>query len=90
MFLVSDIHLGYINGNSSFLKMKNIINSLNPDIVLIASDLIDMNLEPVLEKNMLKELSDIKTKYGVNLHWEINDIYGKKAALLTATLRKRE
>ena len=62
--LVSDIHLGYINGNSSFIKMKNIINSLNPDIVLIAGDLIDMDLEPVLEKNMLEELSNIKTKEG--------------------------
>ena len=68
--------------------MKNIINSLNPDIVLIAGDLIDMNLEPVLEKNMLKELSDIKTKYGVYFALGNHDIYGKKAALLTATLRE--
>lgn len=84
--LVSDIHLGYINGNSSFIKMKNIINSLNPDIVLIAGDLIDMNLEPVMEKNMLKELSDIKTKYGTYFALGNHDIYGKKAALLTETL----
>lgn len=84
--LVSDIHLGYINGNSSFIKMKNIINSLNPDIVLIAGDLIDMNLEPVMEKNMLKELSDIKTKYGIYFALGNHDIYGKKAALLTETL----
>ena len=85
--LVSDIHLGYINGNSSFIKMKNIINSLNPDIVLIAGDLIDMDLEPVLEKNMLEELSNIKTKYGIYFALGNHDIYGKKAELLTKKLR---
>ena len=85
--LVSDIHLGYINGNSSFIKMKNIINSLNPDIVLIAGDLIDMDLKPVLEKNMLEELSNIKTKYGIYFALGNHDIYGKKAELLTKKLR---
>lgn len=87
--LVSDIHLGYINGNSSFIKMKNIINSLNADIVLIAGDLIDMDLEPVLEKNMLDELSSIKTKYGIYFALGNHDIYGKKAALLTETLKEK-
>ena len=87
--LVSDIHLGYINGNSSFIKMKNIINSLNPDTVLIAGDLIDMNLEPVLEKNMLEELKGIETKYGIYFALGNHDIYGKKAALLTETLKAK-
>lgn len=87
--LVSDIHLGYINGNSSFIKMKNIINSLNPDIVLIAGDLIDNHLEPILEKNMLEELSDIETKYGIYFALGNHDIYGKKAALLTETLKEK-
>lgn len=85
--LVSDVHLGYINENASLIKMIDKVNSLEPDIVLIAGDLIDMYLEPVLEKNMLNELKNIKSTYGTFFTLGNHDIYGSKAAMLTETLR---
>ena len=85
--LVSDVHLGYINGNPSLIKMIDIINSLNPDIVLIAGDLIDMHLEPVLNNNMLDELQNIKSSHGTFFTLGNHDIYGNKAAKLTKVLR---
>ncbi|MDU1910076.1 metallophosphoesterase [Fusobacterium sp.] len=85
--LVSDVHLGYINENASFIKMIDKVNSLEPDIVLIAGDLIDMYLEPVLEKNMLNELKNIKSTYGTYFTLGNHDIYGSKAAMLTEILR---
>ncbi|BBA52732.1 metallophosphoesterase [uncultured Fusobacterium sp.] len=85
--LVSDVHLGYINENTSLVKMIDKINSLKPDVVLIAGDLIDMYLEPVLEKNMLNELKNIKSTYGTFFTLGNHDIYGRKAAILTETLR---
>ena len=74
--LISDIHLGYINGNSSMVKLVEIVNSLNPDIVLVAGDTVDMHLKPVIEKNMLENFKDIKSKYGVFVNIGNHDIYG--------------
>lgn len=85
--LVSDVHLGYINENVSLIKMIDKVNSLKPDVVLIAGDLIDMYLEPVLEKNMLDELKNIKSTYGTYFTLGNHDIYGSKAVMLTEILR---
>lgn len=74
--LISDIHLGYINGNSSIMKLVEIVNSLNPDIVLVAGDTIDMHLKPVLEKNILENFKNIKSRYGVFINIGNHDIYG--------------
>lgn len=74
--LISDIHLGYINGNSSMMKLVEIVNSLNPDIVLVAGDTIDMHLKPVLEKNILENFKNIKSRYGVFINIGNHDIYG--------------
>lgn len=86
--LVSDVHLGYINGTSSLDKMNKMINDLNPDIVLIAGDLVDMELKPVVEKNMLEKLKDIKSRYGVFFATGNHDIYGRKADEITRILRE--
>lgn len=85
--LVSDVHLGYINENASLIKMIDKVNSSEPDIVLIAGDLIDMHLEPVLEKDMLNELKNIKSTYGTFFTLGNHDIYGRKASMLTEILR---
>lgn len=87
--LVSDVHLGYINNVSSLDKMNKIINSLNPDAVLIAGDLIDMQLKPVIEKNMLEKLKDIKSRYGIYFALGNHDIYGEKAETITKILRNK-
>lgn len=63
--LVSDIHLGTIVGASRFEQMVEKINSLEPDIVLLAGDVIDEDIEPVLRNNIGETLLNIKSKYGV-------------------------
>lgn len=62
--MVSDIHLGAIIENDRLSTMIDEINVLNPDVVLIAGDIIDTNIEPFLRNNMAKEFSKIKSKYG--------------------------
>lgn len=62
--MVSDIHLGSIIGNKRLSTMVEEINELNPDIVLIAGDIIDSDIEPFLKTNMAKEFSNIKSRYG--------------------------
>ena len=60
----SDIHLGTIIGPRKTAKLVNTINSLNPDIVLYAGDVIDEDIKPVLKQNLGVNLLKLKSKYG--------------------------
>lgn len=62
---VSDVHLGYATGKERLKKYVELINSQNPDIVLIAGDLIDNNVTPLRENRMNEELSQIVAPMGV-------------------------
>jgi hypothetical protein len=63
--VVSDVHLGTIICNSHFTRIVKKINSLNPDIVLFAGDLVDEDIEPVIRQNLGETLRQIKSKYGI-------------------------
>lgn len=88
--LISDIHLGYINGNSSMKNLVEKVNSLNPDLVLVAGDTVDMHLKPVLEKNMLENFKNIKSRYGVFINIGNHDIYGGRVKEFTNRLNSYE
>lgn len=62
--IVSDIHLGNLIKNSRLEKLVNEINDLNPDIVLLAGDIIDSDINPFIDNNMAEKFSKIKSKYG--------------------------
>ncbi|MBS6502277.1 MAG: metallophosphoesterase [Clostridium sp.] len=62
--MVSDIHLGNIIKNKRLSNMVKEINDLNPDIVIIAGDIIDSDIKPFLANNMGIEFSKIKSTYG--------------------------
>ena len=53
--LMSDLHLGYHNGRAEFAKWVDKVNAEQPDLVLIAGDIIDISVRPVLEENVAKE-----------------------------------
>jgi predicted MPP superfamily phosphohydrolase len=63
--MASDIHLGTLiaNGRLSYLVEK--INSLNPDVVLLAGDIVDEDVGQVIKLNLGETLKSIKSKYGV-------------------------
>jgi uncharacterized protein len=63
--LVSDIHLGTIVGRERFAKIADMINGLQPDIVLLAGDVIDEDIEPVVRKNIGELLRSLQARYGV-------------------------
>jgi len=62
--MASDIHLGTVLGKSFMEKIADKINSLNPEIVLFAGDIIDEDIAPVLKDNMGTAIEKIKSKYG--------------------------
>ncbi len=62
---LSDMHLGYGIGKNEFSQWVDLINKEEPDIVLIAGDIIDSSLRPVNDAEMHLNFRDIKSKYGV-------------------------
>jgi predicted MPP superfamily phosphohydrolase len=62
--LVTDIHLGTIISNSRLQKMVDMVNVIRPDAVLLAGDIVDEDLTPVIENNLGELLRTIRSKYG--------------------------
>lgn len=62
---VSDIHLGYNLGRKRFAEYVERIAALDGDVVLVCGDLIDNSTRPIIEEDMLAELSRLKPRYGI-------------------------
>lgn len=65
--LVSDTHLGAINGRRQLRQMVEMVNQLNPDLVLHAGDLIDDEVQSFMEEGMIEELKRLQPKLGTYL-----------------------
>ena len=53
--LLSDLHLGYHNPRSALAKWIDLVNAEQPDLVLIAGDIIDISVRPLIEERMAEE-----------------------------------
>lgn len=53
--MMSDLHLGYHNKRSEFAKWVDKINAEKADMILIAGDIIDISVKPLLEENVAEE-----------------------------------
>lgn len=56
MVCASDLHLGYHNRRAELARWVDIINAEHPDAVLLAGDLIDRSLRPLLHEDVAAEL----------------------------------
>lgn len=63
--VASDLHLGTINSYEFMYNISEKINNLNPDIILLAGDIIDEDLGPVIKYDVGEHLQRLKAKYGV-------------------------
>lgn len=61
----SDVHLGYGTSVSTMRKYVELINSQNPDLILIAGDLIDNSVRPLLHEPYAEVLSYLKAPMGI-------------------------
>lgn len=62
---VSDIHLGTMVNKAKIKRLIHNINQLNPDLILIAGDIIDDNIKVVKHYDLLNWFKDLNPKYGV-------------------------
>jgi hypothetical protein len=65
ILLASDIHLGALIGERREMRFLEIIREQKPDIVLLAGDLVDGEIAPVLRKNLGRHIQEISTPLGV-------------------------
>lgn len=85
--LVSDIHLGDYMDVKRLQNLVSEVNKMNPDIVLIAGDLIDSSIKPFVENQMAKELGKLSSKYGTYFSFGNHDL-GNKVPQLTSLLEE--
>lgn len=60
LVMMSDLHLGYHNPRRELSRWVDMINSERPDMVLIAGDIIDMSMRPLIDENMAEEIQRIE------------------------------
>lgn len=62
---ISDVHLGYGTGRRELKKYVELINSHNPDVILIAGDLIDNSVTAVQNENINEILKQLQAPQGI-------------------------
>ncbi len=60
MLMISDLHLGYHIRTDELRQWVEMINAENPDIILIAGDIVDRSMRPVFQENLAAELRHLK------------------------------
>jgi predicted MPP superfamily phosphohydrolase len=63
--MASDIHLGTLVGKRGASRLVSMLNGLHPDIILLAGDLVDEDLKPVIRRNLGETLKNLKAPLGV-------------------------
>jgi hypothetical protein len=58
--MASDLHIGYHNPRKELARWVDIINAENPDFILIAGDIIDGSMRPIIEERMYEEFRRLK------------------------------
>ena len=58
--MVSDLHAGFHNRRAEVGRWVNMINAEQPDLILIAGDMIDGNVRPLLAQGTAEELRRFK------------------------------
>lgn len=74
--LASDIHLNSYINRENLEQYVAMINGQNPDLVLLAGDIVDRNIEPLVKEHMSEVLSSIHSKYGVYAITGNHEFYG--------------
>lgn len=74
--LVSDIHLGMMISNNSLKRMVDLVNQQQADLILLAGDVFDEDLGPVIKNNNGDLLKKLYAKNGVYAILGNHEFYG--------------
>ena len=85
--LVSDTHLGRWFGNRQIDKMVKLIDAQNPDVVVIAGDVMNDSTAAYDNTNMHEHLSQLRAPLGVYATLGNHDYSGNQVAIAKAVER---
>jgi len=63
--MASDIHLGTIIRKTKARELVKLLNAPKPDLILLAGDVVDEDLAPVIKDNIGEALCELKASLGV-------------------------
>ena len=63
--MASDIHLGTIIRKAKAKELVRLLNAPRPDLILLAGDVVDEDLAPVIKDNIGEALCELKARIGV-------------------------
>lgn len=63
--MASDIHLGAIIRKAKARELVSMLNAPKPDLILLAGDVVDEDLAPVIKDNIGEALCELKARIGV-------------------------
>ena len=58
--MLSDLHVGYHNPRKELARWVDMINAEQPDFILVAGDIIDGSMRPLIEEHMAEEFHRLK------------------------------
>lgn len=61
----ADVHLGWMINETHLDKIIKLVDSQNPDIILIGGDIIDSQIQPVIDRQMINTMKKINAPLGV-------------------------
>jgi predicted MPP superfamily phosphohydrolase len=86
--VVSDIHLGWIIGPKQMKSMTAVINQLNPELVLLAGDIIDEGIDLATEQQIPGILKTLHPEMGVYAILGNHEYLSSNAEKVECYLRK--
>jgi len=84
----SDLHLGFSIDKKMLRRYVEMINAQKPDIVLLAGDVSDRPIEPLIRQNMEEEFRAIKAPLGVYAIEGNHELYTETPNATAVYLRK--
>lgn len=73
--LLADLHLGYSMGLKEVKETVKIVNSLHPDLVLVAGDIIDNEFDAIQDVEAIEQqFQSMKSTYGTYGVWGNHDV----------------
>lgn len=84
--VVSDLHLGIIVHNGRLIRMVDMIEELQPDLILMPGDIIDENPGPFVEQDMVSSFRRLAPEYGIYAVPGNHEYIGRESEVIAAHL----
>lgn len=86
--LAADTHFGLLSDRNHAVRLVEEINALQPDLVLLAGDIVDDSIEPFVQQRIDQVLAGIKAPLGVYAALGNHDKHGGSQEELIAAIER--